>query len=126
MIVKCAFFVLVIAASSGLQAKELLYCDKGAVDDACKSYIAGWVDGALSYANQVGYKPIVANDFETRALKFRAGNRFKAARIAHCSHSVDEAASISLAVEEEIGFNTITNLEEMKLFIDSVLKCSIK
>lgn len=123
MIVKSTCLVLLIAASSGLQAKELLFCDKGVVDDACKSYIAGWVDGALSYANQVGYQPIVANSFETRALKFRAGSRFKVARTAHCSHSVDEAESISLAVEEQIGFNTITNLEEMKLFIDSVLKC---
>jgi hypothetical protein len=67
---------------------------------------------------------LVVDDFEARALKFRAGNRYKKAHLAHCSHSADEAIDIAAALEEQLALNTITNHEELKLFLDTVLKCN--
>ncbi|MBB1269829.1 hypothetical protein [Shewanella sp. SR44-3] len=125
MTFKLIGMVLLLLSSTGLGAQELPFCQKGANTPECQHYIAGVVDGALLYAPKVGVITLGTEDFEARALKFRAGNRYKKAQLAHCSHSTDEASVIAAAVEEQLALNTITNLEELKLFLDTVLKCNV-
>jgi hypothetical protein len=114
---------MLLSVTNLAYSQELNFCKTDVSSKSCQSYIAGLVDSALLYAPQGSTGTLAVDDFEERALKFRAGNRYKKAHSAHCSHSADEALDIAAALEEQLMLNTITNLEELKLFLDTVLKC---
>jgi hypothetical protein len=115
---------MLLSVTNLAYSQELSFCKTDVSSKSCQSYIAGLVDSALLYAPQGSTGTLAVDDFEARALKFRAGNRYKKAHSAHCSHSADEALDIAAALEEQLMLNAITNLEELKLFLDTVLKCN--
>lgn len=111
-----------IQAQEPPKIAELTACQT--VDVECRLYLQGLVDGALMYFNEPSIKPLSVHDFEARALKFRAGGRYKSLNKAYCTQHTIGSLELALAIEEQVSLKEITSLDEMKVFMSSVLSCN--
>ncbi|MBR9726640.1 hypothetical protein ACFOD0_07095 [Shewanella intestini] len=104
--------------------KAFEQCQQNEQGTLCQSYLAGVVDGALMYRNDASAaKNIEATSYETRALKYRAGKRYKTASQQYCDSHIANETEIISALTEQIGFKNVTNINELELVINSLMDC---
>jgi hypothetical protein len=127
----CLFSSVLLAAPlhaneavKGLAQSQGLSACQTALTTECRTYLEGIVDGALMYVHESRSKSLSDHDFEARALKFRAGGRYKSLNKAYCSKKMINPDEVVFAIEEQLELQAITSLDEMKVFMTSMLKCN--
>lgn len=127
----CLFSSVLLAAPlhadeavKGLAQPQGLTACKANLTTECRTYLEGIVDGALMYVHESRSTSLSDHDFEARALKFRAGGRYKSLNKAYCSKKVIDPKEVVFAIEEQLELQAITSLEEMNVFMTSMLKCN--
>ncbi|QIR15246.1 hypothetical protein [Shewanella aestuarii] len=100
-------------------------CLLDANSQTCQAYLEGIVDGAMMYridkANNFS-----GNDYESRALKYRAGKRYQKANSKYCSTHEPVKADIVAVLVEQVSINNVANSDDLELVINSLLDCSLK
>ncbi|MGX9461947.1 hypothetical protein ACWXWU_12020 [Shewanella sp. A14] len=99
-------------------------CLKSSESSTCQSYLEGVVDGALMYRDNLAKKRINPNDYESRALKYRAGKRYQTANVNYCSSHIAVKSEMVSALTEQVSLNNVNNSNELELVITSLMDCS--
>jgi hypothetical protein len=89
----------------------------------CQSYLEGVVDGALMYRDDLAKKRIDPNDYESRALKYRAGKRYQSANLNYCASHIPVKSEIVSALTEQVSLNNVNNSDELESVITSLMDC---
>ncbi|GGP40627.1 hypothetical protein [Shewanella saliphila] len=111
--------VIVIPAS----ANSFDVCLKSAESATCQSYLEGVVDGALMYRDNQAKKRIDPNNYESRALKYRAGKRYQTANVNYCSSHILVKSEVVSALTEQVALKNVSNSDELESVITTILDC---
>ncbi|MCT8985642.1 hypothetical protein [Shewanella phaeophyticola] len=111
--------VIVIPAS----ANSFDVCLESAESATCQSYLEGVVDGALMYRDNQAKKRIDPNNYESRALKYRAGKRYQTANVNYCSSHILVKSEVVSALAEQVALKNVSNSDELESVITTILDC---
>lgn len=107
------------------KAESFNICLTDANSQNCQAYLEGVVDGAMMYRSDAA-KSFSATDYESRALKYRAGKRYQKANTKYCSTHEPVKADIVAVLVEQVSMNNVVNSDELESVINSLLDCSLK
>lgn len=111
--------VIVIPAS----ANSFDVCLKSSDSATCQSYLEGVVDGAMMYRDSQAKKRIDPNNYESRALKYRAGKRYQTANVNYCSSHILVKSEVVSALTEQVALKNVSNIDELESVITTILDC---
>ncbi|MDD8059445.1 MULTISPECIES: hypothetical protein [Shewanella] len=111
--------VFVIPAS----ANSFDVCLTSSESATCQSYLEGVVDGAMMYRDNQAKKRIDPNNYESRALKYRAGKRYQIANINYCSSHILVKSEVVSALTEQVALKNVSNSDELESVITTILDC---
>ncbi|NKF50940.1 hypothetical protein G3R49_10240 [Shewanella sp. WXL01] len=115
-----------VAVSSQVCAQEVAQCKQDAKSALCQQYLKGVVDGALMFkADASAAQKINANDYESRALKYRAGKRHKIASQHYCESKKADKGEMVSALTEQVAMNNVNNVEDLEIVITSLMDCRL-
>ena len=89
----------------------------------CQSYLEGVFDGAMMYRDNQAKKRINPNNYESRALKYRAGKRYQTANINYCANHILNKEEVVSALTEQVSLNNVSNSDELEIVITSLMDC---
>ena len=98
-------------------------CLQSSESPICQSYLGGVVDGALMFRDNQIKKRINPNDYESRALKYRAGKRYQKANINYCASHILVKSEVVSALTEQVALNNVSNSDELESVITSLMDC---
>ncbi|AZG74277.1 hypothetical protein [Shewanella livingstonensis] len=120
---KLTFGILLTSFVIPASAESFNVCLKSSDSPTCQSYLEGVVDGALMYRDDLAKKRINPNDYESRALKYRAGKRYQSANLNYCSSHIPVKSEIVSALTEQVSLNNVNNSDELESVITSLMDC---
>lgn len=98
-------------------------CLQSAESAICQSYLEGVLDGALMFRDSQVKQRINPNDYESRALKYRAGKRYQKANINYCASHILVKSEVVSALTEQITLHNVSNSDELESVITSLMDC---
>ena len=104
-------------------AESFNVCLKSSESPTCQSYLEGVVDGALMYRDGLAKKRIEPNDYESRALKYRAGKRYQTANVNYCASHIPVKSEIVSALTEQVSLSNVSNSAELESVLTSLMDC---
>ncbi|QDE30400.1 MULTISPECIES: hypothetical protein [Shewanella] len=122
---KLTFGILLTSFVIPVSAESFNVCLESSDSPTCQSYLEGVVDGALMYRDDLAKKRIDPNDYESRALKYRAGKRYQTANLNYCSSHIPVKSEIVSALTEQVSLNNVKNSDELESVITSLMDCRL-
>ncbi|WP_137222337.1 hypothetical protein [Shewanella sp. MEBiC00475] len=122
---KLTFGILLSSFVIPVSAESFNVCLESSDSPTCQSYLEGVVDGALMYRDDLAKKRIDPNDYESRALKYRAGKRYQTANLNYCSSHIPVKSEIVSALTEQVSLNNVKNSDELESVITSLMDCRL-
>ncbi len=104
-------------------ASQIEACKNDAKGDVCHHYFEGVIDGALMYKPSSVGKRVEADDYESRALKYRSGSRFQQANRTYCESRIPDREELINALIEAYSAGNINTIEELTDLVHSLMDC---
>lgn len=115
--------ILVSSLAIPVSAESFNVCLESSDSPTCQRYLEGVVDGALMFQDELAKKRIDPNDYESRALKYRAGKRYQTANVNYCSSHIIVKSEVVSALTEQVSLNNVSNSDELESVITSLMDC---
>lgn len=120
---KLAGITALLTLSSTVVASQIDACNKDVASQTCQSYLEGIVDGALMFKSAALGARLETNGYESRALKYRGGNRFQEANRTYCASRIPNRDTLVLGVTEAVSTGTAADLDELQGIVVNLLDC---
>lgn len=114
---------LLFGCSLVAQASPLVDCTTNAQSANCQSYLSGVIDGALIYRTDATARTLPADDYQSRALKFRTGKRYKAANRAFCAEQQPNKPVLLEVLTDNFASGDISDASSLQLLVRELLTC---